>query len=55
MAKIQKKDAQTRTWVGICLSHKWNDGMAARISKVFPNVPHVRMRGDDCVACNKQV
>ena len=50
-----QEDTKAKTWVGVCLSHKWNDGMAARISKVFPNVTKVRMRGYDCVACNKQV
>lgn len=41
--------------VSICLSHKWNDGMAERILKVFPNVEYIKMSGSKCVACNGKV
>ena len=44
-----------RKEVGICLNHKSVDGMAERITKVYPNVTHVKIKGVDCVACNNKV
>ena len=41
--------------VSICLNHKWVDGMAERISKVYPKATHVKIKGVDCVACNNLV
>ncbi len=41
--------------VAICLSHKTDEGMAERITKVFPNVTHVNIDGFNCVACNDLV
>ena len=44
-------DNEKVTTVSICFNHRWNEGMAERILKVFPNVTHFNMKQRKCVAC----
>ena len=41
--------------VAICLGHRTIDGMAERITKVYPNATLVNINGRNCVACNNLV
>ena len=38
-------------FVYICLSHKFEDGMAERITARDPKVTHIKFNGPKCVAC----